>query len=268
MDESRTRELLKRLIGDLCAEQGAPLPTTEDTDLLWSVFRGMVNMRPPAPASQSWLAAQDELLSALIAEAGVVTVEETAASPADPRLRLWKGDITRLRVDAIVNAANSSLLGCWRPGHHCIDNAIHTFAGVQLRAECARIMEAQGHEEPTGSAQITLAYNLPSRHVIHTVGPITNGTADEEDRALLASSYRSCLDLAAEHGLNSIAFCSISTGVFAFPKKEAAQIAVATAREWLDAHEERPGSRETAMTVLFTVFSDADQEIYSSLLGL
>lgn len=166
-----------------------------------------------------------------------------------------------MAVDAIVNAANSGLLGCWSPGHHCIDNAIHTFAGVQLRAECARLMDEQGHAEPTGSAKITGSYNLPSTHVIHTVGPIANGRPSDEHRTQLASCYRSCLELAAKNGLYSIAFCAISTGVFAFPKEEAARIALRTTREWLDSHEEN-------MTVVFNVFSEEDYSIYSRLLGI
>ncbi len=152
-------------------------------------------------------------------------------------------------------------MGCWVPGHHCIDNAIHTYSGVQLRAECARIMDAQGHEEPTGAAKITDAYNLPAKHVIHTVGPIANGHPTDLHRDQLASCYRSCLDLAVEHGLRSIAFCCISTGVFGFPQREAAAIAVRTVSDWLSA-----GNLD--MTVVFNVFSGKDKSIYAELLGL
>lgn len=261
MEESRKRELLTSLTEELLAERDMEAPNSPDTAALWRLFRALVNTRPPAPIAQTWLKAQDELLSDLIAEAGIATLEEANFSFEDPRMRLWRGDITTMAVDAIVNAANSGLLGCWSPGHHCIDNAIHTFAGVQLRAECARLMDEQGHAEPTGSAKITGAYNLPSTHVIHTVGPIANGRPNNEHRAQLASCYRSCLDLAAKNGLHSIAFCAISTGVFAFPKEEAARIALRATREWLDSHEEN-------MTVVFNVFSEEDYSIYSRLLGI
>ncbi|MBQ3340096.1 MAG: protein-ADP-ribose hydrolase [Atopobiaceae bacterium] len=263
MTEKRKRELLLSLIPALCDERGVELGLGEDaaTDELFSVFRALVNTRPPVPADPGWLSVQDELLQGMIAEAGVTRVEDIPPVAADPRLRLWRGDITTLTADAIVNAANSQMLGCWAPGHHCIDNAIHTFAGVQLRAECARIMDAQGHEEPTGLAKITPAYNLPSRHVIHTVGPIAQGRPTARHRLQLAQCYRSCLDLAAKGGLRSVAFCCISTGIFGFPQVEAAQIAVRTVREWLDAHE---GS---GVTVVFNVFGDVDEAIYGSLLS-
>ena len=232
------------------------------TERLWLAFRALVNVREPWPADADLLAAQDELLQGLIAEAGVTAVRDTAASPLDPRLRLWRGGITTLAADAIVNAANDGMTGCWAPLHYCIDNAIHTFAGIQLRLECARLMREQGHPEPTGRAKLTDAYNLPSRHVIHTVGPIANGRPTQEHRALLASSYRSCLDAAAHMGDASIAFCCISTGVFGFPQAEASSIAVATVRRWLDEHP------DASMTVVFNVFSETDEHLYRPLLGL
>lgn len=209
----------------------------------------------------AWLALQDELLQGLIAETGASTLDTAKPSPLDDRVLLWRGDITTLAVDAIVNAANSQMLGCWVPGHHCIDNAIHTYSGVQLRAECARLMEEQGTEEPTGMAKITPAYNLPCKHVIHTVGPIANGNPTNLHRAQLASCYTNCLGLAASEGLASIAFCCISTGVFGFPQREAAQIAVRTVKEWL-------GSHGSEMRVVFNVFSKTDERIYRELLGL
>ena len=261
MNNTRKKELLRTLVDGLCAERGGVLPQAGGVDELWAAFRALVNMRPPIPASDEWLAMQDELLHGMISEAGVATLDDAMPSPADPRLHLWRGDITTLAADAIVNAANSQMLGCWVPGHHCIDNAIHTFAGVQLRAECARIMDAQGHEEPTGTAKITSAYNLPAKHVIHTVGPIAGGQPTEFHRKQLASSYTSCLDLAAANGLASIAFCCISTGVFGFPQEEAAQIAVRTVGEWLDAS----GSD---MAVIFNVFPREDEAIYKALLAL
>ena len=261
MEPNRKLYLLESLVGALCAERDVEPPCTQDCDDLWAAFCALVNTCPPWPASDVFLAAQDELLQGLIAEMGVHSVDEAAPSPADGRLRLWRGDITTLFADAIVNAANSQMLGCWIPGHHCIDNAIHTYAGVQLRAECARIMEVQGHEEPTGQAKVTGAYNLPSKHVIHTVGPIANGHPTDLHREQLASCYRSCLDAVAAQGLRSIAFCCIGTGVFGFPQQEAAEIAVKTVREWLDA----TGSD---MTVVFNVFGDADEDAYRSLLGI
>lgn len=252
-------EKLMSLIPPRDGIEGAP------TEQLWLAFRALVNVREPWPADTDLLAAQDELLQGLIAEAGVTAVRDIAASPLDPRLRLWRGDITTLAADAIVNAANDGMTGCWAPLHYCIDNAIHTFAGIQLRLECARLMREQGHPEPTGHAKLTDAYNLPSRHVIHTVGPIANGRPTQEHRALLASSYRSCLDAAAHMDDASIAFCCISTGVFGFPPDEAAPIAAGTVRAWL---AERDAAGEPAPTVVFNVFSEADETRYAKLLEL
>ena len=263
MDDLRKKELLEQLVGELAAERGEAAAPCGGAGELWDEFRALVNTRPPWPASDEFLADQDELLQGLIAEAGVHGVDEAAASPIDGRLSLWRGDITTLAADAIVNAANSQMLGCWVPGHFCIDNAIPTFAGVQLRIECARIMDEQGYEEPTGCAKVTPAYNLPSRYVIHTVGPIAGGRPTDEHRALLASSYRSCLDAALGCGARSIAFCCISTGIFGFPQKEAAEIAVSTVRDWLDAHADAP-----TPAVVFNVFSERDEAIYRNLLGI
>ena len=261
MDALRKEELLDQLVGELEQERGQRAYALVATGDTWLQFRALVNVRPPWPASEEFLAAQDELLQGMIAEAGVHGVDEAAPSPEDARLRLWRGDITTFAADAIVNAANSQMLGCWAPLHSCIDNAIHTFAGVQLRAECARLMEAQGHDEPTGRAKVTGAYNLPARRVIHTVGPIANGMPSARHRAELASCYASCLDAAAAEGLHSIAFCCISTGVFGFPQLEAAQIAVRTVRAWLEEH----GSD---MVVVFNVFLVSDERVYRQLLGL
>ena len=263
MQDTRKTELLQALVAELAAERGDELPDGSDAEALWHIFRAYVNTRPPWPASEAFLARQDELLSGMIAEAGIVTLADATPAPDDSRLLLWRGDITTLRVDAIVNAANSQMTGCWAPNHYCIDNAIHTFAGVQLRAECARIMEAQGHEEPTAQAKVTGAHNLPCRRVIHTVGPIANGHPTARHRAQLARCYASCLDAAASEGLASIAFCSISTGVFGFPADEAAVIAVRAVREWLDGHPE-PSVRQ----VVFDVFSAYDEGLYAGALGL
>jgi O-acetyl-ADP-ribose deacetylase (regulator of RNase III) len=261
MEEARKRQLLQRLVGELCAERGVEAPEACGTEELWTAFRALVNTRPPAPAGKDFLAAQDELLGGLVAEAGIHVMGEAIPSPTCPSLRLWRGDITTLAVDAIVDAANSQMLGCWVPGHHCIDNAIHTYAGIQLRAECARVMTAQGMEEPTGQAKVTGAYNLPARRIIHTVGPIANGCPTARHRAQLAACYRSCLEAAAAEGLRSIAFCCISTGIFGFPQEEAAQIAVRTVRGWLD----EVGSD---MIVVFNVFGDRDERLYRELLSI
>lgn len=227
---------------------------------LWLAFRSLVNVRPPWPASRNFLVAQDELLSGMIEELGIHTLADAQPAAENDRMRLWRGDITTLATDAIVNAANSGMTGCWQPLHYCIDNAIHTFAGVQLRAEMAAIMQKQGHEEPTAQAKITPAYNLPAKHIIHTVGPIASGHPTDLHRKQLAQCYTACLDAAEAAGCLSIAFCCISTGVFGFPQKEAAQIAVQTVKEWLNAH---PAS---SMIVVFNVFGETDEAIYRELL--
>lgn len=237
-----------------------PLPPGASLAESWALFRALVNVREPWPADERFLAAQDQVLRELIARKGITSADGLAPVPGDPRLRLWRGDITTLEADAIVNAANSRLLGCWVPGHHCIDNAIHTYAGVQLRLACNNIMRAQGFDEPTGSAKVTEAFNLPSRLVVHTVGPIANGQPTERQRAQLASCYASCLDAAHERGAQSIAFCCISTGVFGFPQGEAARIAVGAVRRWLDEHGPH------APLVVFNVFGQTDEALYRSLL--
>lgn len=288
MDESRKHELclylVERLMNERIDNGGYITQTLLDivpnrdhldsasTTQLWLAFRALVNVREPWYADKDLLAAQDELLKGLIEEAGITTVSETMTSPLDSRLHLWRGDITTLAADAVVNAANSGMTGCWAPLHYCIDNAIHTFAGMQLRYECARLIIEQGHEEPTGQAKVTPAFNLPSKHVIHTVGPIAEGTVNEETCDQLASCYRSCLDAAANAGDSSVAFCCISTGAFGFPAEEAARVAVDTVREWLDEHEAAKESGTThnspILTVVFNVFLDSDEKIYKELLGL
>ena len=221
------------------------------------LLRSLMNLRPPVPAREAFLKAQDAYLQARLAERGVTDLRDL--TPVQPGLYLWQGDITTLRCDGIVNAANSRMLGCFVPCHGCIDNAIHTYAGVQLRLECAELMAAQGAEEPAGRAKITKAYNLPCRYVLHTVGPIIAGRVTPQDRALLAGCYRSCLELAAENGLHSLAFCCISTGEFRFPNELAAQIALQTVRAWQRQHPHQ-------IEVIFNVFKDSDKEIYRRLL--
>lgn len=274
MQQERKMELARFLVSALVDEaraHGSWVPAEyaslaenprADFESLWLAFRSLVNVRPPWPASPEFLIAQDEFLEGLIEEAGISTIADAEPSPDDTRLRLWRGDITTLGADAIVNAANSQMTGCWQPLHYCIDNAIHTYAGVQLRAEMACIMDAQGHEEPIGHAKITPAYNLPSKHIIHTVGPIAAGRPTDTHRRELSRSYRACLDTAHAHDCLSLALCCISTGVFGFPQDEAAQIAVTTVRSWFAEH---PNS---SMIVVFNVFGEADEQLYRRLLNL
>ena len=225
------------------------------------LLRSLMNVRPPMPLDPQFLEVQDALLSAEREEKGVVDGATLPPIAADPRLALWQGDITRLAADAIVDADNSALLGCFAPCHGCIDNAIHSAAGLQLREECAEIMRAQGHPEPAGRAKLTGGYNLPAQYVLHTVGPIVGRWVTWKDRRELAACYRACLALAAEHGLRTVAFCCISTGEFHFPNQEAAEIAVNTVRDFLD---QRTTSIER---VIFNVFKDLDKDIYRRLLG-
>lgn len=225
-----------------------------------NLLRALMNVRPAAPIDDEFIEVQDEFLTNETLSKNPVSPEDIRESRG--RLMLWKGDITRLKVDAIVNAANSKLLGCFIPLHNCIDNVIHSSSGVQLRLECDRIMKAQNSDEGVGKAKITGAYNLPSRYVIHTVGPaISYGSKpDELDCKKLASCYSSCLQIAGEYDLESIAFCCISTGVFNFPQVKAAEIAVETVDEYLR-------NNETSLNhVIFDTFTDEDYMIYKNLL--
>lgn len=253
------QERLRYLVESLARERGMKALPTEERELR-RTLRGLMNLRLPAPVDPVWLEEQDFLLSAEREEKGVVEAMALPVTAAHPEMALWQGDITRLRAEAIVNAANSALLGCFCPCHGCIDNAIHSAAGLQLRAECAHLMADQGHEEPVGQAKITNGYNLPAKYVLHTVGPIIYGSVTEKDREELASCYRSCLTLAAERGLQSVAFCCISTGEFHFPNRAAAEIAVETVSQFL----QKPTSIER---VIFNVFKDQDRDIYRELLG-
>lgn len=257
------QERITWLIGELQKEMpeyaGIALPG--DPEGRWQLFRGLCNLRPPRKATAGFLKMQDAFLREMTREKGIVPVDSLQPSQLDSRLFLWQGDITRLQADAIVNAANSQLLGCFRPNHNCIDNLIQTMAGVQLRYACWQLMEEQGHPEPAGGAKITQGYNLPARNVLHTVGPIVQGKVTERDRQLLASCYRSCLELASSAGLHSLAFCCISTGVFGYPQAEAARTAVKTVREWLAEHP-----RTSLDKIVFDVYKDQDQALYKALL--
>lgn len=256
MNQSEKRLfLLRSLLNERPEYRDTALPS--DTPSQRQLLRGLMNIRMPRRADADFLAVQDEYLQAETAAKGITSVEEL--TPLQPGLYLWQGDITTLNCDAIVNAANSGLTGCYIPNHRCIDNAIHTFAGVELRLACAELMEQQGCPEPTGRAKITPAFNLPCRYVLHTVGPIIQGQVTREDKALLASCYRSCLALAAEYGLSSVAFCCISTGEFHFPNALAAEIAVDTVRAFLQ-------KQTSVKKVIFNVFKDLDKDIYRQLL--
>ncbi len=234
------------------SEMKIPEAEQEKRDL----FRALRNAREPKPIREEFLRLQDEELLVQLQEKGVVEL------PKEPQFRIWQGDITRLKVAAIVNAANSQMLGCFHPLHKCIDNAIHSAAGVQLREECYRIMLQQGYEEPTGQAKITKAYNLPCRYVIHTVGPIIpNGIPTAFQQKQLASCYRTVMKLASDNRVESIAFCCISTGEFRFPNQLAAEIAVKTVKDFMV-----EVSDSSINQVVFNVFRDEDKRIYETTL--
>ena len=256
MTQSERRAfLIRALLKEEPRYQRISIP--DDTQGQKDLLRSLMNVRMPRAIDHSFLSVQDEYLKEAIAEKGITNLADLISADGD--LYLWQGDITLLGCDAIVNAANSRMLGCFRPLHSCIDNCIHTFSGIQLRLKCAEIMDAQGHEELTGQAKITPAYNLPSKYIIHTVGPIVDGPLTQEHCGLLASSYRSCLNIAAENGCESIAFCCISTGVFGFPKGEAAKIAVQTVTDW-------KSENKSGIKVIFNVFGDEDRVLYEALL--
>lgn len=248
------------LIKELLREQPrySNLKIPADVQEQRSLLRSLFNIRMPIPISQEFLAVQDAYLQEELRRKGIT--ELSNLTPVQEGIYLWQGDITTLACDAIVNAANSQMLGCFHPCHGCIDNAIHTYAGVQLRLACAELMEQQGHEEETGKAKITPAFNLPCRYVLHTVGPIVQGWLTKKDKELLASCYRSCLELAEKNNLRNIAFCCISTGEFHFPNDKAAQIAIQTVKEYRQ-------ETHTKMEVIFNVFKDEDYKIYRRLLG-
>ncbi|MGN1097277.1 MAG: protein-ADP-ribose hydrolase [Clostridia bacterium] len=257
MEQSEKRiYLIKHLLSEQPQYKKIEIPKKESEQK--KLLRSLMNIRPPKPVCADFLKVQDEYLQAEIAAKGITDISEI--SPTAKDIYLWQGDITTLRCDAIVNAANSKMLGCFCPCHGCIDNAIHTFAGVQLRLECADIMERQGHDEPTGKAKVTSAYNLPCKYVIHTVGPIIKNSVSPKDEESLASCYRSCLAAAEENGIKSVAFCCISTGEFHFPNRRASEIAIETVRTYKE-------QKNSKIEVIFNVFKSMDYEIYRELLG-
>lgn len=251
---SRLESLIQTLLDEQDLKQVAIPDNPAEQELL---YRALQNVRYPAPAQADFLYQQDRYLQEKLLGKGVVRLADLTL--VAPRLYLWKGDITRLAVDAIVNAANSKMLGCFVPNHRCIDNAIHTAAGLQLRLACHELMQAQGMDEPTGQAKITPGYNLPAKYVLHTVGPIIYDQVTDLERQQLVACYQNCLELAVKKGLTSVAFCCISTGEFRFPQAEAAQIAIEPVRKFLKTHEN--------MQVVFNVFKDEDLKIYQDLLG-
>ena len=258
MEQGKRRQyLIKALLKENgLQDKETELPGTEEEQKRW--LRGLMNVRMPKAVNAEFEKIQDEYLQEELAKKGIVQVADL--QPVQPGLYLWRGDITRLAVDAIVNAANSGMLGCFVPCHGCIDNAIHSAAGIQLRQECARIMQKQQEPEPTGRAKITPAYNLPCRYVLHTVGPIVSGRLTEKHRRQLADCYRSCLELAADNRVKSIAFCCISTGEFHFPQEEAAKIAVRTVKDFMQ-------TDQRIERVIFNVFKQEDYDIYQKLFG-
>ena len=248
--------LIQSLLRERPSCQKQIIPTDSERQRI--LLRGLMNVRNPHPVSPEFLETQDTYLWEETVKKGITDIRDLP--PMQPGLYLWQGDITTLKCDAIVNAANSGLTGCYIPNHRCIDNAIHTYAGVELRLACEAIIRAQGHPEPTGRAKITPAFNLPCKYVLHTVGPIIGSQVTDRDKALLASCYRSCLELAAMYDLESVAFCCISTGEFHFPNDLAAKIAVGTVKEFLK-------QQTSVKKVIFNVFKDLDRQIYRRLLG-
>ena len=256
MNQSEKRLfLIQSLLKERPEYRDLSIPSESDSQR--QLLRGLMNIRAPQRTDAEFLKTQDAYLQGETAAKGITDI--AGLTPIQTGLYLCQGDITTLKCDAIVNAANSGMTGCYIPNHRCIDNAIHTYAGVELRLACAELMEQQGHPEPTGQAKITPAFNLPCRYVLHTVGPIIDGRVTKEDKELLASCYRSCLELAAENGLESVAFCCISTGEFHFPNDLAAEIAVRTVKEFLK-------KQTSVKKVIFNVFKDLDKAIYEKQL--
>lgn len=258
MTQTERREyLIKYLLKEEHRILGGKIPS--DKQGQENLLRSLMNVRLPKLISEEFLKIQDEYLQERNIERSITDIAGLKPVPSDERLYTWQGDITTLKCDAIVNACNSQMLGCFSPMHACIDNFIHTYAGVELRLKMHEIMTKQGHEEETGKAKITPGYNLPANYILHTVGPIIQWEVTKNDEELLASCYRECLKLAADTGVESIAFCCLSTGVFRFPQQRAAEIAVDTVKKYMD-------TDDRIKKVIFNVFKDEDLKIYQSLL--
>ena len=249
------------LINELLKERNEDCEIPDDEKSKKDLLRSLMNIRQPLPVSSDFLQIQDDYLQEVNRERGFTDFCDLKPSARNSHLYLWQGDITTLKVDAIVNAANSQLLGCFAPLHACIDNCIHTFAGIQLRLACNELMQKQGHEERTGLCKITPAFNLPSRYVLHTVGPIITTVVSAREKLMLSNCYKNCLETAAKNQLESVAFCCISTGVFRFPAELAAQIAVETVENWLAENLDSSVKR-----IIFNVFGDKDLAIYQKVL--
>lgn len=256
--QERLRYLVEGLVAEYKEKHNEHIDIPMNEAEQFNLFRALCNIRPAGSMPAEWMKVQDEYLNELAREKGIVTINDMEKRA--PQIYLWQGDITRLSVDAIVNAANNQLLGCFAPNHRCIDNAIHTFAGIELRMACSRMIEYMDMPEKTGVARKTYGFNLPAKHVIHTVGPIIYDSLTDIEREQLASCYRSCLELANAYSLQSIAFCCISTGEFRFPNEDAAQIAIDTVRTYLK-------ETNSKIQVIFNVFKDIDYDIYDKLLG-
>ena len=256
--QKRLRYLVEGLVAEYKEKHNEHIDIPMNEEEQFTLFRALCNIRPAGSMPAEWMKVQDEYLNELAREKGIVTINDMEKRA--PQIYLWQGDITRLSVDAIVNAANNQLLGCFAPNHRCIDNAIHTFAGIELRMACSRMIEYMDMPEKTGVARKTYGFNLPAKHVIHTVGPIIYDSLTDVEREQLASCYRSCLELANAYSLQSIAFCCISTGEFRFPNEDAAQIAIDTVRTYLK-------ETNSKIQVVFNVFKDIDYDIYDKLLG-
>ena len=256
--QERLRYLVEGLVAEYKEKHNEHIDIPMNEAEQFNLFRALCNIRPAGSMPAEWMKVQDEYLNVLAHEKGIVTINDMEERA--PQIYLWQGDITRLSVDAIVNAANNQLLGCFAPNHRCIDNAIHTFAGIELRMACSRMIEYMDMPEKTGIARKTYGFNLPAKHVIHTVGPIIYDSLTDIEREQLASCYRSCLELANAYSLQSIAFCCISTGEFRFPNEDAAQIAIDTVRTYLK-------ETNSKIQVVFNVFKDIDYDIYDKLLG-
>lgn len=253
-------EACEKLLRFLLRERGMIAAFSATYEKKRTLVRGYMNERAALPVPAEILALQDQLFWTESVERGIVEPDTIAFNQHG--IGHYQGDIARLSADAIVNAANSALLGCFRAGHNCIDNVIHSAAGMQLRDDCAKLIATQQSEEPCGDAKITRAYNLPAKYVLHTVGPLVLREVTQADRAALRSCYLSCLDLCEEAGIRSVAFCCIATGVFNFPREEAAEIATGTVLNW---KLRRPDNK---LKVIFNTFLDADAKIYDDILRM
>ncbi|MFC0015396.1 MULTISPECIES: protein-ADP-ribose hydrolase [Allobacillus] len=256
--EDRLDYLIRYLLEEKPNGQELAQSELNSMDEKFELFRGLCNVREAKLVSDEFIETQDAFLTEWNHDRKITRLDDL--QPVQSQIYLWKGDITTLAVDAIVNAANSRLLGCTQANHDCIDNIIHTRAGVQLRLACDEIMTEQGRMEAAGKAKLTDSYNLPSSYVIHTVGPFIDerGVSPIKEQ-LLASCYSSCLKLADEQGLDTIAFCCIATGEFNFPNERAAEIAIQTVKEYLSKYKSK-------LNVIFNVFSEEDLTIYENLL--